>query len=161
MDNNDINTLLDELSSFSFSAPSQKQQKEEENLTNETAEQYFLNKTKAIIDAGVCAVQDMTPYIVQGQDAKEIDALAKLVAATSQALDTLNKGSLINKKADRDEQLEKIKIEAKKEIAQLKQKDSTINTSVNFVIASREEIMKKLKPTSSETLELKDEVSTK
>ena len=151
MENDDISTLLDELSSFEFPSTSKaKVTHEEDSLTEKTSEQYFLDKTKAIIDAGVSAVQDMTPLIVQSQDAREIDALSKLLAATSQALDVLNKTTLINKKADRDEQLERIKIDAKKELAQLKQKDAATNNNVNFVIASREDVLKSLHSTSNQ-----------
>lgn len=161
MDDNNINSLLDELSSFNFSSATTNVKKEEEQLklNDANVEQYFLDKSKAIIEAGVNAIQDMTPYIVQGQDAREIDALAKLLASTSQALDTLNKGSLINKKAEKDEQLEKIKIEGKKEIAQLKlsEKEKTpLNQNLNVMITSPEDIVKKLLGTEANILELKN-----
>jgi hypothetical protein len=58
-------------------------------------------------------------------------------------LDTLNKSTLINKKADRDEQLEKIRIEGRKEVALLNQGPKQI-TNNNVLVATREEIMKKL-----------------
>lgn len=155
-----LDTLISELSS-SFDISEDKKALSVQNsqtsaLEEVDVEQYILNKSKAIIDAGVNAVQDMTPYIVQGQDAREIDALSKLVAATAQAIDTLNKKSLINKKADRDEQLEKIKIEARKEITELKQNTSKNITNNNIVIASREDIMKKLYGNNSEVLEIED-----
>lgn len=153
---NDLDTLLNELSSFEV--PVSQQQlttTEHKPLEEKDVESYVIKQTKAIIDAGVSAVQDMTPYIVQGQDAREIDALSKLVAATAQAIDTLNKKNLINAKADRDEKLEHIKIEAKKElVAQQTAKNVTNN---NIVIASREDILKKLYSSSkSEVLEIED-----
>ena len=154
--NNELDTLLSELSSFEV--PLAQQQLTTTNqtpLAEKDVENYLIKQSKAIIDAGVSAVQDMTPYIVQGQDAREIDALSKLVAATAQAIDTLNKKSLINTKADRDERLEQIKIEAKKElVAQQSAKNVTNN---NIVIASREDILKKLySNTKSEVLEIED-----
>jgi hypothetical protein len=162
VDDTNINSLLDELSSFDFSSATTKackKEPEEISLNDTNSEQYFLDKSKAIIDAGVNAIQDMTPYIVQGQDAREIDALAKLLASTSQALDTLNKGTLINKKAEKDEQLEKIKIEGKKEIAQLKltEKERTAqNQNLNVMITSPEDIVKKLISANSNILELEN-----
>lgn len=159
MDDDNISSLLDELSSFDYSPVSKDDKKTDNTSLNEKdVNQYFLDKAKAIIDAGVNAIQDMTPYIVQGQDSREIDALAKLMASTSQALDTLNKGALIEKKADRDEQLEKIKHEGKKELASIKQvkQDQLTNQHLNVVIASPEEIMKKLFPSNRNILEIEN-----
>ena len=161
MNDDNLDTLLSELSSFELPAnqlvvSSQSQNAANNSLKEDDVDQYILNKSKAIIDASVNAVQDMTPYIVQGQDAREIDALSKLVAATAQAIDTLNKKSLVNQKANRDEQLEKIRIEGRKEVAQLQQNNTKNHTTNNVLIASREDIMKKLINSNSEVLEIED-----
>ncbi len=143
-DNDDINMLIDELNTFSLpSANAKKAVQEEVPLKEEDLQQYFLNKTKSLIEAGLGAVQDLTPGIVAGSDSKEIEALSKLMASTAQALDTLQKTALIDKKANRDESLERIRLEGKKEIAQLRQGPQSI-TNNNILVASREEIMKKL-----------------
>ena len=162
VDDQNITSLLDELSSFDFASTASQitknQTSEFNNITDETAGQYFLDKTKALIDAGVGAVQTMTPYVVQGQDSREIDALSKLMAATSQALDTLNKGALIDKKAKRDEELEHLKLQGKKELMQLKQQEQTAKTqnSLNIVVSSPEEIMKKLFPCTGNILNIEN-----
>lgn len=161
VDDQNITSLLDELSSFDFASTATqitKTQASDSNITDETAGQYFLDKSKAIIDAGVGAIQTMTPYVVQGQDSREIDALSKLMAATAQALDTLNKGSLIDKKAKRDEELEHIKLQGKKELMQLKQQEQTTKTqnNLNIVVSSPEEIMKKLFPASGNILNIEN-----
>lgn len=152
----DIQTLLDELSSFQMpSANTQKAVEADPVLEKEEIEQYFLNKTKAVIEASVGAVQDLTQATVHGGDAKDVEALSKLVASTAQMLDTLNKTTLIHKKADRDEQLERIRIEGRKEVAQLTQGPKHV-TNNNVLVATREEIMKKLTDVSSvEVLENK------
>jgi len=150
----DISTLLDELSSFEMPLKSKGTASiESQTLKEEDAKQFFLDKSKAIIEAGVNAVQDLTHTIVQGQDAREIEALSKLMAATAQTLDTLNRGSLIDKKADRDEQLEMIKLEGKKQLAQLKGSTQHV-TNNNVLVATREEIMKKLFDKPSEIIEI-------
>jgi hypothetical protein len=140
----DIQVLLDEIDSFQMPSTNTEKAKEADPVLNkEDIEQYFLNKTKAVIEASVGAVQDLTGATVQGGDAKDVEALSKLVASTAQMLDTLNKSTLINKKADRDEQLEKIRIEGRKEVALLNQGPKQI-TNNNVLVATREEIMKKL-----------------
>lgn len=142
--NDDIDTLVNELTSFEMpSLNTKKANNQEFSLQKEDVEQYFLDKTKAVIEASVGAVQDLTQSTVAGGDAKDVEALSKLVSSTAQMLDTLNKISLIDKKADRDEQLEYIKIQGKKEISLLNQKSKEI-TNNNVIITSREEIMKKL-----------------
>ena len=148
----DLSTLLDELSSFSMPAlNTQKVPMREIKLEKGDAEQYFLDKTKAIIEAGVGAIQDLTCSVVQGGDSREVEALSKLLQSTAGALDVLNKNALIDKKADRDEQLELLKIQGKKEIAELKG-PSQKNITNNVLITSREEMMKKI--TKGETAEL-------
>lgn len=140
----DIQTLLDELSSFQMPSKNTERAREVDPVLNkEDIEQYFLNKTKAVIEASVGAVQDLTQATVQGGDAKDVEALSKLVASTAQMLDTLNKSTLVDKKADRDEQLEKIRIEGRKEVAQLTQTPKHV-TNNNVLVATREDIMKKL-----------------
>jgi hypothetical protein len=143
-DDNDISMLIDELNNFSLpAANTQKAVQEEAPLKEEDLQQYFLNKTKTLIEAGLGAVQDLTPGIVAGSDSKEIEALSKLMASTAQALDTLQKTALIDKKANRDESLERVRIAGRKEVAQLTQGPQSV-TNNNILVASREEIMKKL-----------------
>jgi hypothetical protein len=153
----DIQTLLDELSSFEMPAPNTKKAFETDPVLNkEDTEQYFLNKTKAVIEASVGAVQDLTQATTSSGDAKDVEALAKLIASTAQMLDALNKTNLIDKKADRDEQLERVRIEGRKEIAQLNQAPKQV-TNNNILVASREEIMKKLiMPENEEILKIDD-----
>ena len=153
----DIQTLLDELSGFQMPAPhTEKASRDTFPLNSEDVGQYFLNKTKAVIEASVGAVQDLTQSTVHGGgDSRDVAALSKLIASTAQMLDTLNKTNLIDKKADRDEQLERIRIEGRKEVAQLNQGPKQL-TNNNILIASREEIMKKLLSGDEEILKLDD-----
>jgi hypothetical protein len=148
----DISSLLDELSSFAMPAPnSQKAAQDVSPLKEEDLQQYFLNKTKALVEAGIGAVQDLTPSVVAGSDSREIEALSKLMTSTAQALEALQRTALIDKKADRDEKLEKLKHEGRKEVATLTQGPQQV-TNNNILVASREEIMKKLFGQNSEDI---------
>jgi hypothetical protein len=154
----EIQTLLDELSSFEMPQTNTKRALHDDKpLNQKDVQQYFLDKTKAVIEASVGAVQDLTVSTTAGGDSRDVDALAKLIASTAQMLDTLNKSSLIDKKADRDEQLEMLRIEGRKQLAQLTQGPKQI-TNNNVMITSREEIMKQLDSiqTNTEVLELKN-----
>ena len=148
----DISSLLDELSSFAMPAlNSQKATQDTSPLKEEDLQQYFLNKTKALVEAGLGAVQDLTPSVVAGSDSREIEALSKLMTSTAQALEALQRTALIDKKADRDEKLEKLKHQGRKEVATLTQGPQQI-TNNNILVASREEIMKKLFGQNSEDI---------
>jgi hypothetical protein len=149
-DNDDISSLLDELSGFAMpSVNTQRALESNTELKPEDLQQYFLNKSKALVEAGLGAVQDLTPSVVASNDSREIEALSKIMASTAQALDSLQKLALIDKKADRDEKMEKIRLEGKKEIALLNQGPKNV-TNNNILVASREEIMKKLFNTERE-----------
>jgi hypothetical protein len=156
MDENNLSVLLDELSSFKF--PSQHEKAisvPSSNFQDVDVNQYFLNKSKAVIEAGVNAIQDLSPYVTQGQNPDEIAALAELMSATTKALDTLNKGNLIDKKAAKDEKLKHIDIQGKKELLEL-QPSKNVTHNTNVLVASREEIMQKLFGKNAEVIEFED-----
>jgi hypothetical protein len=154
--NDDLSTLLDELTSISVPKPSISKLSKEQTLEEVDINQYVLNKSKALIDAGVDAVQDLKDVVISAQNPDEIESLASLLNATTKAIEVLNKSNLIDKKANKDKELKIMEIEARKEIAQLKPGSTTTNNT-NVLIASREEIMKKLfSLTDSKVLEIDD-----
>lgn len=152
MDDNTLDTLIESISSFSLGTTDDKSitRQQPEKLTEENLNDYFLAKSKELIETGVNAVQDMAPYIVQGQNPDEIDALANLMTAATKALENLNKTTLIDKKADRAKEIKNIEIEGRKEIAQMNAKSNSITHNTNVLVASREEIMQKLFNSSKE-----------
>jgi hypothetical protein len=142
----DIDTLLDELSSFSFpqtttaksvprGAPT--------NVTEDNINDYILQKTGNLIDAGLGAVSDLKDFVVQGQNPDEIAALSELISSTTKAIEALNRINLQNKKAKTDKELKAIDIEGKRAIACSLPGNNITNNTVNLV-ASREEIFKQL-----------------
>lgn len=156
MNNDDLNTLFEEISSFELPSSQKKDsERKEMTLKDEEVNQYVLNKSKALIEAGLNAVQDMSSYVVGGQNPDEIAALAELMNATTRALESLNKTNLIDRKADRDEKIKKMEIEARKELAHL-QPSQNVTNNMNVLVASREEIMKKLFPNEQEVLKIHD-----
>ena len=150
-DEDDINLLLNELSDFELETKTKEVVKEQTPLDEKDVHKYFLDKTRALIETTLATVQDIAPAVASGGDAREMDGLAKLMTAAAQALDTLQKSTLINKKADRDEQLEHLRLKGKKELAELTKGPQHV-TNNNILVASREEIMKKLFSPNTEIL---------
>jgi hypothetical protein len=157
----DINTLLNELSSFSF--PQQSTAKSvprgtPTHITEDNINEYILQKTGTLIDAGLGAVSDLKDFIVQGQNPDEIAALSELISSTTKAIEALNKINLQNKKARIDKELKAIDIEGKKQVAGMLPGNNTINNT-NLLVASREEIFKKLiQDTEIEDLQIVESV---
>lgn len=144
-----IDTLMSELSSFN---PVEHHRQQNSRLrtiahAHELAEndinQYVLNKSKGLIEAGLETIEEIRPFVIQGQNPDEIAALSELISATTRAIEALNKINLQNKKAETDEKLKKIDIESKKEIAKLLPGNAQ-NTTNNVIVATREEILDKL-----------------
>jgi hypothetical protein len=157
----DIDTLLDELSSFQFPATTTAKSVPRgtpTNITEDNINDYILQKTGTLIDAGLGAVSDLKDFVVQGQNPDEIAALSELISSTTKAIEALNKINLQNKKAKTDKELKAIDIEGKKAIAGSLPGNVTNNT-VNLV-ASREEIFKQLlnDVKEEETIEVIDSV---
>jgi hypothetical protein len=142
----DLDTLLDELSSFSFPEPTTVRSVPRgtpTNITEDNINDYILQKTGNLIDAGLGAVSDLKDFIVQGQNPDEIAALSELISSTTKAIEALNKINLQNKKAKTDKELKAIDIEGKKAVAGMLPGNNVTNNTVNLV-ASREEIFKQL-----------------
>lgn len=157
----DIDTLLDELSSFSFSQPASTKissKPQTTKITEDNINDYILQKTGNLVDAGLGAVEDLKDFVVQGQNPDEIAALSELISSTTKAIEALNRINLQNKKAKTDKELKTMDIEGKKAIASSLPGNNITNNTVNLV-ASREEIFKQLLNDAKEdTIEIVDSV---
>jgi hypothetical protein len=157
----DLDTLLDELSSFSFPQPTTAKSVPRgtpTQITEDNINDYILQKTGNLIDAGLGAVSDLKDFIVQGQNPDEIAALSELISSTTKAIEALNRINLQNKKAKTDKELKAIDIEGKKAIAGSLPGNNITNNTVNLV-ASREEIFKQLlNNVKEETIEVVDSI---
>ena len=140
--NEDLDTLLEELSSFNYSSGKLIKPSVEIEIDENNINEYILKKTSNLVNAGLGAVEDLKEYIVQGQNPDEIAALSELISSTTKAIEALNRINLHNKKTKHDKEIKRLDIEGKKEIASLVGGDVTINN--NLVVASREEMLKRL-----------------
>jgi len=155
----DINTLLDELSSFSFPQTTSKPViKFSTKITEENINDYILQKTGNLVEAGLGAVEDLKDFVVQGQNPDEIAALSELISSTTKAIEALNRINLQNKKAKTDKELKTMDIEGKKAIAN--SLPSSITNNTLNVVASREEIFKHLlnQTTNNDSIEIADSI---
>ena len=153
---NELETLLNELSSFDIPAQNRQiqEQPKQATVTDENLNEYLLKKASTLVDLSLGAVEELKPYVMQGTDPDEIAALAEVINASSKAMETLNKLLMQKKKFENDVKLKQIDFEFKKELAVIEpSKAHTINN--NVYIASREEIFKKFINTD-QPLEIED-----
>jgi hypothetical protein len=139
-----LDTLLEELSSFKLpeiKKPNIESAKSE--LTEDNVESYLLKRTEDLIDTGIGAIEDLRDYIVQGQNPDEISALSELINSTTKSLEILSKINAQNKKIKADKELKTIDAQIRKEVANTLPGNSIVNNT-NILVASREEIFKKL-----------------
>ncbi len=144
MNNENIDTLLDELSSFDYPATSQSRKPRlETKLTEDNLSDFVIKSAEELINTGLESVSDLKDYIVQGQNPDEIEALASLINSTNNTIESLNKILLLKKKSESAKELKIMELENRKEVAALLPQNNIVNNT-NVVVASRDEIFRKL-----------------
>jgi len=153
-----IDTLLNELSSFSLPPSKPKTFSEHNEVNDDNINEYILKRTANLIDTGISAVEDIKDYIVQGQNPDELAALSELISSTSKAIEVLNRVNLQNKKAKTDRELKTMDLQNRKEVAGMLPGNNVVNN--NLIVASREEIFKQLlsEPETEPVIEIVDSV---
>ena len=153
-----IDTLLNELSSFSLPPSKAKTFSEHNEVNDDNINEYILKRTANLIDTGISAVEDIKDYIVQGQNPDELAALSELISSTSKAIEVLNRVNLQNKKAKTDRELKTMDLQNRKEVAGMLPGNNVVNN--NLIVASREEIFKQLlsEPEPEPIIEIVDSV---
>lgn len=140
-----VNQLISQLNQTTKTA--KKVEKIEEPVTKENLEKFLLDNSSRLIRGSVEFVDDIKGFVSSAPTAEEVEALAKLIASSAAAIETLNKVMLANqdgktkvllKNMDTDAKV-KIKtmdIDSKKQLQQIDMQGK--------VLMNREELLKKL-----------------
>jgi len=152
---NEIDTLLDELSSFNYQAPQPQKVLRKQSLTEDNITDFVIKSSEELINAGLESVADLRDYVVQGQNPDEIEALSGLINSTTGAIEALNKMVLLKKKNEAAKELKIMELENRKEVAALLPQNNVFSNT-NVVVASRDEIFKKLLKPEEAIIELED-----
>ena len=127
-----VNQLVDQLQNDTI----KKQQPETVDLSRENLEQFLLQYSGKLVKGSVEFVDDIKTYISSAPDAKEIAAVAELIASSASAIESLNKILISNKQHESKVALKNMDIESKKQLQQ-------IDMQGKFLM-NREELLKKL-----------------
>ena len=103
------------------------------------AEQFVINNAGKLIVRSLQAVDDIKQYVLSAPDSEQIDSLASLIRSSANAIDTLNKIVLQNKKTETSKDLKKMDFEQKQALQFSSRDDIT-----RALKMSREEMVKHL-----------------
>jgi len=137
--NEDVDIVVDDLLSQlkSASVARKELEKDEFNLDKEELEKFLLNYSGKLIKGTVDYVEEVKQFITSAPDAKDVDALSKLVGASASAIESLNKILLQDKANEARIQVKQMDIESKRELQD--KSNERIGLTIN-----REELLKQL-----------------
>tara|TARA_R110002050_G_scaffold98778_2_gene205073 strand:+ start:162 stop:617 length:456 start_codon:yes stop_codon:yes gene_type:complete len=110
--------------------------REEFKLDKEGLEDFLLQHSGKLIKGSVDYVDEVKQFITSAPDAKDVEALSKLVGASAAAIESLNKILMNNKKIEATEKLKIMDIESRKALQDA--------DNENKLLLNREDLMKQL-----------------
>ena len=123
-------------------------QKESDPLTKENIEKFVIENAGKLVKESLEVVTNVKDYISSAPENKDVSSLADLIAATSTAIETLNKIIVTDKRNETVIKAKDMDIKSRKE---LKEVDNTTK-----LLATREQVFKMLidsANTSAKTIE--------
>ena len=137
--NDDVDIVVDDLLSQlkGVNAAQKEIDKQEINLDKEKLEDFLLQYSGKLIKGSVDYVEDVKQFITSAPDARDVDALSKLIGASASAIESLNKILLQDKANEAKIQVKEMDIQSKKELQD--KSNERIGLTIN-----REELLKQL-----------------
>lgn len=141
-----VGDLLSQLNDANEKA--KKAEKEQNTLTKENMERFVIEKAGRLVEESLGVVTNVKDYISSAPEAKDVGSLAELIAATSTAIETLNKIIVTDKKNETLMKAKEMDIAARKEI---KQADNQTK-----LLATREQVFKMLIDSANKSAKIID-----
>lgn len=116
------------------------------NLDEKGINEFVIKNTAKLIQSSIESVEAIKSRIPQSDDAEELEAFSALIKAAANAIDTLNKINLQNKKDETSKELKKMDIQGRKELPG--------PTTNNILIAPREEVFRRLMESADELIDV-------
>ena len=135
-DDLEVESLIDQLKDTTTFIKKTEKTAEKFNLDKNDLEQFILNSSGKLISDSLNVIDDMREFVESAPDAETISSLASLMKASTDAIDTLNKVLIQDKKSATQVGVKQMDIEDKKELAD--------NSSKGVNTLTREEVFKRL-----------------
>ena len=114
--------------------------------TDEEMKEFVTKHSAELVQNSVKSIMELQKLTVATGDPEMMAGLASLIAASTGAIETVNKLHIQNQKIEASKELKKLDIEGRKEIQRLKN-DGYLNLpsgQTNILVATREEIIAQL-----------------
>jgi len=111
-------------------------EKETNPLKKEELEKFVIENGGNLVKETIEMVKNVRDYIVNAPEAKDVDAFASLISAAANAIETLNRIAINDKKTDTIVKVKQMDIDARKEMNQ--------ENNESKMLATREQIFKLL-----------------
>jgi len=141
-----VGDLLEQLNDANKKAEIAK--KESNPLKKEDMERFVVEKAGKLVEESLDVVSNVKDYISSAPESKDVGSLADLIAATSAAIETLNKIIVTDKRNETVIKAKEMDIATKKE---LKEADNN-----NKLLATREQVFKMLIDTANTNAKIID-----
>jgi hypothetical protein len=130
-----VDDLLSQLKGANLAA--KEVEKNDFDLDKNKLEDFLLKYSGKLIKDSVDYVEDVKQYISSAPDARDVDALSKLIGASASAIESLNKILLQDKANEAKIQVKEMDIQSKKELQD--RNNERIGLTIN-----REELLNQL-----------------
>lgn len=130
----ELGSLLDQLKDNNNIAKAAR--KEEDPLKKENIESFVVERAGKLVDESLSMVRDIKDFVMAAPEGESVQALAGLIAATSSALETLNKIIVADKKSNTSIKLKEMDAQLKRQLVE----DNTHSK----ILLTREELIKQL-----------------
>jgi hypothetical protein len=122
--------------------------KENNPLTKENIEKFVIEKAGKLVEESIDVVSNVKEYISSAPESKDVGSLADLIAATSTAIETLNKIIVADKRNDTTIKTKEMDIASRKE---MKETDNTAK-----LLTTREQVFKMLLDSANKSAKIID-----
>jgi len=113
---NIMDDLISQLQTTNQTATAVATPRLQETVTKDNLEDYVIQKSSALVTGTIDMVDTVRDYIVSAPESKDVSSLAELINAATNAVETLNKIVLSNKKNTTLVKVKEMDIASKKEL---------------------------------------------
>jgi hypothetical protein len=141
-----VGDLLSQLKEVKKEA--EKSEKTRDVLTKENLEKFVIENAGRLVSESMDIVINVKDYISSAPESKDVGSMSELIAATSTALETLNKIIISDKRNETLVQVKDMDIKSKKEIREV--------DNNNRLLATREQVFKMLIESANKSAKIID-----
>jgi hypothetical protein len=142
--NEDIDNIIDALKEKNLQL-----NKEIRKVSKENIEDFVVDSAGTVINECVDLVKNLGVYLHAGPSAKDLSAYAELINASANAIETLNKLIVQDKKSSTLKELKKMDHDSKRAL---------LGDAKEMILLTREDMLNKLKEVEVEPVELETKI---